>query len=217
MTFRNKEILADRSGFTLIELMVVVAIIGILAAIAIPNFQSFQARARQSEAKTQLGAIFTVEEAFRGEHNTYTSCLGGTTGIGYTRTGNRIYYGVGFGDTDAVTNVMPVSTLSTGLTGPVPANAVNNPFAIGNCAVGDGVTSYGNVSGTLVPANPTITRVNNAVTVPAILTAMETTGSFGAGPNYVAAASGSISTSSATPDSWGIDNLRNMNNVSSGL
>jgi len=47
-------------GFTLIELMIVVAIIGILAAIAIPNFMRFQARARQSEAKANLKAIFTA-------------------------------------------------------------------------------------------------------------------------------------------------------------
>ncbi len=46
-------------GFTLIELMIVVAIIGILAAIAIPNFMKFQARARQSEAKANLKAVFT--------------------------------------------------------------------------------------------------------------------------------------------------------------
>jgi type IV pilus assembly protein PilA len=48
-----------QSGFTLIELMIVVAIIGILAAIAIPNFVRFQARARQSEANTNLKSLFT--------------------------------------------------------------------------------------------------------------------------------------------------------------
>jgi type IV pilus assembly protein PilA len=48
-----------RYGFTLIELMIVVAIIGILAAIAIPNFVRFQARARQSEVSTNLKSLFT--------------------------------------------------------------------------------------------------------------------------------------------------------------
>ena len=50
-----------KKGFTLIELMIVVAIIGILAAIAIPNFLRFQAKSKQSEAKTNLGGIFTAE------------------------------------------------------------------------------------------------------------------------------------------------------------
>ena len=60
-SFRKQE------GFTLIELMIVVAIIGILAAIAIPNFLQYQMKSRQSEAKTNLQAIKTSEVAFQAE------------------------------------------------------------------------------------------------------------------------------------------------------
>ena len=63
----------DKKGFTLIELMIVVAIIGILAAIAIPNFLKFQAKSKQSEAKTNLKAIYTAETGYYGENNTYNS------------------------------------------------------------------------------------------------------------------------------------------------
>lgn len=56
-----------KRGFTLIELMIVVAIIGILAAIAIPNFLKFQAKSRQSEAKSNLSGIATSEIAYFAE------------------------------------------------------------------------------------------------------------------------------------------------------
>ena len=56
-----------QQGFTLIELMIVVAIVGILASIAIPNFLAYQAKAKQSEAKVGLGAIFTSAVAYQAE------------------------------------------------------------------------------------------------------------------------------------------------------
>ncbi|MBF5044740.1 prepilin-type N-terminal cleavage/methylation domain-containing protein [Aggregicoccus sp. 17bor-14] len=77
-------------GFTLIELMIVVAIIGILAAIAIPNFIKFQARSKQSEAKTNLKAIFTAQKSVYGEKDTYSAKF---TDIGFSpEKGNRYSY-----------------------------------------------------------------------------------------------------------------------------
>ncbi len=60
-----------QKGFTLIELMIVVAIIGILAAIAIPNFVKFQAKSKQSEAKANLKAIFVAKKSNFAEKDTF--------------------------------------------------------------------------------------------------------------------------------------------------
>ncbi len=84
-----------KRGFTLIELMIVVAIIGILAAIAIPNFLKFQAKSKQSEAKGNLKALFTAQRSQYQEHDKYLTLVGE---LGFSpERGNRYFYQNGAG------------------------------------------------------------------------------------------------------------------------
>ena len=57
-------------GFSLIELLIVVAIIGILVAIAVPNFLNAQIRARVARSQTDIRSIVTALESYRLDHNT---------------------------------------------------------------------------------------------------------------------------------------------------
>jgi type IV pilus assembly protein PilA len=78
----------NKKGFTLIELMIVVIIIGILAALAIPRFQNATTKAKESEAKTILKQIYTFQEAYRQETGGYSANL---PAIGFVAPTNAKY------------------------------------------------------------------------------------------------------------------------------
>ena len=59
-------------GFSLMEVMIVVVIIGILAALAYPNLEKYLKRARQTEAKTNLSAIYTAQKIYFTLHQSFT-------------------------------------------------------------------------------------------------------------------------------------------------
>jgi prepilin-type N-terminal cleavage/methylation domain-containing protein len=79
---------SDSRGFTIIELMIVVVIIGILAAISIPKFVNTKEKAYLASMKADLRNLVTAEEAYIAEFYTYSSNLGTTyqTSAGVTVT-----------------------------------------------------------------------------------------------------------------------------------
>ena len=81
------------------ELMIVVVIIGILAAIAYPNYRDFTARAKRNEAKAALLKIATNQERFYLNNNTYTTDM---TNLGFSGAGAVI--------TDSTTYSVSVTT-----------------------------------------------------------------------------------------------------------
>lgn len=125
---------SNQPGFTLIEIMVAVAIIGILAAIAIPNFLRYQAKSRQSEAKTNLGGVFVAQTSFFGEQSTF----GSFDQIGFALAGssNRYTYrsggkSPGGGVTSGTANVDLINPR-----GGLAASVENTVVAAKNSAVG---------------------------------------------------------------------------------
>jgi len=61
----------SKKGFTLIELMIVVVIVGVLSALAIPRFMRAATKSKQSEAREILKQVYTMERAYFIEHETY--------------------------------------------------------------------------------------------------------------------------------------------------
>jgi type IV pilus assembly protein PilA len=135
-----------KRGFTLIELMIVVAIIGILAAIAIPNFIKFQARSKQSEVKSNLKALFTAERSYYQDHDTYSGCVR-TIGFSPER-GNRYRYNIGTTvRTDETCNSAETRATAAGVTASTDSIIAADEFKWGT-----GATTVGGLADAAEPA-----------------------------------------------------------------
>ncbi|MBD3231456.1 prepilin-type N-terminal cleavage/methylation domain-containing protein [Candidatus Dependentiae bacterium] len=90
-------------GFSIIELMIVLAIVVFFATISLPKYFNYYAKAKQAEVALNLASLHTAQQAYFAEHGTYSHVLNGENGIGWKPQGYKgggeqenFYYTYGF-------------------------------------------------------------------------------------------------------------------------
>lgn len=120
-------------AFSLIELMVVVAIIAFLAMVSVPTFRRFLYKCKRSEAYMNLHAMYAAQKAYWAEHGKYSDALSGENSIGWKPEGS-IYYTYGFASGVEGKNYF-TGTLGTPSSALSDAKATPNSFVM--IAAGD--------------------------------------------------------------------------------
>ncbi len=184
----------NQKGFSLIELMVVVGIIGILAAIAVPNYQRFQAKSRQSEAKANLSALYTAQKAFFAEWNRYFSDF---RHVGFAPEG-YLRYRVGF------------SGPGTG----VPANFGYTGPGCGNPTAACNAAQF--ATNVYCPALGGNSGLFCSEAIVPVSAAALPTATVDTATSFTAAASGNVDQDD-DPDQWTINHQKLLTNTTSDL
>lgn len=185
--FIIKEMILTRAGFTLIELTVVVAIVGVLAALAIPNYEAYQAKSRRAEAKVALASVYSLEKAFYSEYTAYIPAM--APAFGYAAEGFRRFYYVGWVGSayaDAITHY------NGGFT-PIAVTSLNKPAGWTGCSPPSALTDASGRSTHIGPGFPT----DNP-------------------QRFLVAASGEIRRGGGCDD-WSIDELKQLRHVRDGI
>lgn len=167
-----------QKGFSLIELMIVVVIIGLLATVGVPQYQKFIAKTRQAEAKSMMSGLYTAEKAFFAEWNQY---YGDFRAIGYQPDG-QLTYNVGFANGGA----------------PGPATHPNATYAGVNAALFSAQNTCGTAPAVAASINCQI------IGVPVALSGVAVINNAAAIRTFTVEAAANID-GDATPDRWTIN------------
>lgn len=139
----------NQAGFSLVELMVVIAIIGVLSSVAVPNYKKYQSKAKTSEAKIQLAGAYAALQTFYGDFSIYSNCLN-YMGYNVADEVNNRYFVIGWNTAAAVNAAAHQNAVRSGLV------AAQCPAAN---AAADGNTFYsaGKGHGQLIATNAALT------------------------------------------------------------
>jgi type IV pilus assembly protein PilE len=126
-TMTSRRAATQPGGFTLIELMIVVTVIGVLAAIALPGFLESVRKGRRSDAFAAIAAVQQAQERWRGNRSSYTTSLtpaptADPPGLGLSATSSKGYYAI---------NIDAAS--ATGYTATAVATAGTSQASDGTC------------------------------------------------------------------------------------
>ena len=106
-------------GFTLIELMIVMAIVGILTALILPSYQSSVLKSRRADGRAALADLAARQEKFFAQHNSYTTsvaAVGSGLGVGKTTSPDDYYkLSVAACSGGAITRCYLLSAVATGV------------------------------------------------------------------------------------------------------